>query len=70
MTELTRDFLESIGLPRGDLHDLPSSAARFADGAQYRVEIPSTEGPALPQTQLRHACSASSAPTRSTSRPT
>jgi hypothetical protein len=41
----TRDFLESIGLPRGDLHELPSSPARFPDGAQYRVEIPSTEGP-------------------------
>ncbi|HEX5245938.1 MAG TPA: U32 family peptidase [Gaiellaceae bacterium] len=41
----TRDFLESIGLPRGDLGDLPTSAKRFPDGAQYRVEIPSTEGP-------------------------
>ena len=41
----TRDFLASIGLPRGDLHELPSSPARFPDGAQYRVEIPSTEGP-------------------------
>jgi hypothetical protein len=40
----TRDFLESIGLPRGDLHELPSSQLRFPDGAQYRVEIPSTEG--------------------------
>src|SRR5213080_3021606 len=42
----TREFLRSIGLPPGDLHDLPDSAKRFADGAQYRVEIPSTEGPA------------------------
>lgn len=41
----TRDFLRSIGLPPGDLHDLPDSAKRFPDGAQYRVEIPSTEGP-------------------------
>jgi Peptidase family U32 len=41
----TRDFLRSIGLPAGDLHDLPSSEMRFPDGAQYRVEIPSTEGP-------------------------
>jgi Peptidase family U32 len=40
----TRRFLESIGLPRGDLHELPTSAKRFPDGAQYRVEIPSTEG--------------------------
>ena len=41
----TRAFLESAGLPRGDLHELPTSAKRFSDGAQYRVEIPSTEGP-------------------------
>src|SRR5581483_6634737 len=41
----TRDFLRSIGLPGGDLHDLPDSDKRFPDGAQYRVEIPSTEGP-------------------------
>src|SRR5262249_31735398 len=40
-----RDFLRSIGLPAGDLGDLPDSAKRFPDGAQYRVEIPSTEGP-------------------------
>jgi hypothetical protein len=41
----TRDFLRSIGLPPGDLNTLPDSDKRFPDGAQYRVEIPSTEGP-------------------------
>ncbi len=41
----TRDALRSLGLPPGDLHELPTSAKRFPDGAQYRVEIPSTEGP-------------------------
>ena len=41
----TRDFLRSLGLPEGDLHHLPSSDKRLPDGAQYRVEIPSTEGP-------------------------
>lgn len=41
----TRRFLSSLGLPERDLGDLPSSAKRFADGAQYRVEIPSVEGP-------------------------
>ncbi len=45
MSERARAFLASLGLPRGDLGDLPSSEKRFADGAQYRVEIPSTEGP-------------------------
>src|SRR4029078_5251262 len=41
----SRRFLESIGLPPGDLNELPDSAKRFADGARYRVEIPSCEGP-------------------------
>lgn len=39
------DFLNSIGLPPRDLHDLPDSAKRFPGGGQYRIEIPSTEGP-------------------------
>jgi Peptidase family U32 len=43
--ERTRQFLRSTGLPGGDLHELPTSDKRFPDGAQYRVEIPSTEGP-------------------------
>src|SRR6266566_2647281 len=43
--EATRRFLEGMGLPPGDLYALPSSTKRFPDGAQYRVEIPSTEGP-------------------------
>jgi hypothetical protein len=46
MMETTRAFLRRLGLPPGDAHDLPSSAKRFPDGAQYRVEIPSVEGPA------------------------
>lgn len=37
--------LRQLGLPAGDAHDLPASAKRFADGGQYRVEIPSCEGP-------------------------
>jgi Peptidase family U32 len=41
----TRASLESMGLPPGDLHALPDSPLRFPDGAQYRVEIPSVEGP-------------------------
>lgn len=43
--QATRDFLKRLGLPPGDLFDLPTSAKRFPDGAQYRVEIPSVEGP-------------------------
>src|SRR5690242_15089879 len=51
----TRDFLESIGLPPGDLHALPDSRKRFPDGAQYRVEIPSVEGPACLEAVLEEA---------------
>jgi len=43
--EQTRRFLERLGLPTGDLHEHPSSAQRFPDGGQWRVEIPSVEGP-------------------------
>ncbi len=41
----TRDFLKSIGLPEGDLPEAPASNLRFPDGGQWRVEIPSVEGP-------------------------
>jgi len=43
--ELTRALLNEAGLPTGDLHQLPASDQRFPDGGQYRVEIPSVEGP-------------------------
>ena len=51
----TRELLESAGLPPGDLHSLPSSVKRFPDGAQYRVEIPSTEGPRCVEAVLGEA---------------
>jgi hypothetical protein len=41
----SREFLASLGYPSGDLYDLPSSTKRFPDGAQYRIELPSVEGP-------------------------
>jgi hypothetical protein len=44
-----------MGLPGGDLHALPDSPKRFPDGAQYRVEIPSTEGPACLRAVLEEA---------------
>ncbi len=43
--EKSRRFIEKLGLPSSDCHDLPSSTKRFPDGAEYRVEIPSVEGP-------------------------
>jgi hypothetical protein len=50
-----REFLEAVGLPGRDLGDLPDSPRRFPDGAQYRVEIPSTEGPACLEAILEEA---------------
>ena len=39
-------LLRELDLPDGDRYDLPTSPARFPDGAHYRIEIPSVEGPA------------------------
>jgi len=44
MAEVRR-YLTGLGLPDRDLGELPASTRRFRDGAQYRVEIPSVEGP-------------------------
>ncbi len=38
-------LLRTLGLPETDLTTPPSSPGRFPDGARYRVEIPSVEGP-------------------------
>ena len=43
--EATKQFVTSLGLPSGDRYRLPSSPLRFPDGGQYRIEIPSVEGP-------------------------
>lgn len=53
--DAVRRFLASRSLPEGDLAELPSSAKRFADGAAYRIEIPSTEGPACLEAVLGEA---------------
>lgn len=44
-TAAARDLLQAIDLPGRDPRELPSSAKRFPDGARYRIEIPSVEGP-------------------------
>src|SRR2546427_122310 len=41
----TESILKALALPTRDAYDLPTSRKRFADGGQYRVEIPSCEGP-------------------------
>lgn len=45
MMKSTIDFLEKLGYPGKDYQDLPTSTKRFPDGAQYRIELPSVEGP-------------------------
>ncbi len=49
------DTLRGLGLPEQDPESLAPSAKRFPDGAQYRVEIPSTEGPACLSAVLEEA---------------
>ena len=41
----SRRWLEDHGWPGTDPAVCPTSEKRFPDGAQYRIEIPSTEGP-------------------------
>ncbi len=36
----TRNYLKKIGLPEGDLFDMPTSTLRFPDGAAFRIEVP------------------------------
>ncbi|ANU14562.1 hypothetical protein B481_1664 [Planococcus halocryophilus Or1] len=42
----TRNFIEKLGYSTGGTQDLPTSTKTFPDGAQYRIELPSVEGPA------------------------
>lgn len=41
-----REYLGKLGLPTGDLYNLPTSEKRFDDGGQYRFEVPGIQGPA------------------------
>lgn len=40
MFEETRNYLKKLGLPTGDLFDMPTSTLRFPDGGAYRIEVP------------------------------
>jgi hypothetical protein len=50
-----RELLSELELPARDLSELPDSHKRFPDGAQYRVEIPSVEGPRVLKAVLDEA---------------
>jgi hypothetical protein len=49
------ELLSEMGLPPRDLSELSDSEKRFPDGAQYRVEIPSVEGPRVLEAVLEEA---------------
>jgi hypothetical protein len=50
-----RNFLREAGLPAADADAAPDSALRFPDGGEYRIEIPSTEGPRVLSAVLEEA---------------
>jgi hypothetical protein len=52
-----RDILRALSFPDRDAHELPSSSKRFSDGGEYRVEIPSCEGPKAMQAVIAEAAS-------------
>jgi hypothetical protein len=43
--EKTQQFLTKLGLPAEDNHALKPTSQRFPDGGEFRIEIPSVEGP-------------------------
>jgi hypothetical protein len=40
MFEATREYVKTLGLPPGDLFDMPSSPLRFPDSGAFRIEVP------------------------------
>lgn len=55
--DATRSFLRSIDLHVEGTSELPDSTKRFPDGASFRIEIPSTEGPRALEAVLDEATS-------------
>ncbi len=51
----TRDFLVQLGLPKGDLFDLPTSGKTFPDGAHFRIEVPTVNSSEALKALLEHA---------------
>lgn len=49
----SRELLEKLGYPSTDFTELPTSTKTFPDGAQYRIELPSVEGPAALKETLK-----------------
>ena len=40
MFNSTREYLQNLGFPGGDLWNLPTSSITFADNANFRIEVP------------------------------
>lgn len=51
----TRDYLTKIGLPGGDLNDLPTSGKTFPDGAHFRIEVPTVNSAPAMEALLKRA---------------
>ncbi len=45
MMENTRNYLKKLGLPGGDVYDMPTSKKTFPDGATFRMEVPTVNTP-------------------------
>lgn len=43
--EKSKGFLKKLGLPEGDLYNLPTSDKTFEDGSRYRFEVPGIQSP-------------------------
>lgn len=50
-----KEFLKSLGYPVQDGYDLKTSQQTFDDGGNFRIEIPSVEGPATMENVIREA---------------
>lgn len=55
MFEETRKLLKELGLPQGDLYDLPTSGRTFPDGAHFRIEVPTVNTAAAVKALLETA---------------
>lgn len=54
ITEI-RKFMEKMGIPGRDLHDLPSSEKTFPDGAHWRIEISGLERASTMEAMINEA---------------
>ena len=50
-----RDFMEKMGIPGRDLHELPSSEKTFPDGAHWRIEISGVERASTMEAMIKEA---------------